>query len=93
MSETVYVQNPEVVLHEEDEDGALVFNPDNDNIRVLNQTGRFIWSRCDGKHSISQIVEAVQNGFSDAPGERLPGEVEGFLKELCEAGFVKRVTP
>ncbi len=88
MSETVFVQNPEVVLHEEDEDGALVFNPDNDNIRVLNQTGHFIWNHCDGKHSVNQIVDAIRNEFSETPAEQLPEHVQEFLKDLLQAGFL-----
>jgi len=37
-----YLCNPDVVLREEDEDGGLLFNPDTNQIRVLNHTGLFI---------------------------------------------------
>ena len=40
-----YYRNPDVVIHEEDPDGALVYNPDTDQIKVINQTGFFIWMR------------------------------------------------
>jgi hypothetical protein len=40
------VRNPDVVLREEDPDGALLFNPDTNQIRVINTTGLFIWKPC-----------------------------------------------
>ena len=56
-----YIRNNDVVLREEDPDGALLFNPDTNQIRVLNKTGLFIWKLCDGKHDLSSIVKAVQD--------------------------------
>ena len=47
-----YLCNPDVVLREEDEDGGLLFNPDTNQIRVLNHTGLFIWKLCDGSHNL-----------------------------------------
>jgi len=44
----LYSQNPDVVLREEP-DGALLFNPDTNQIRVINTTGLFIWRACDAQ--------------------------------------------
>lgn len=50
------LRNPDVVLREEDPDGALLFNPDTNQIRVINTTGLFIWKHCDGKKLIGKSI-------------------------------------
>ena len=40
-----YHCNPDVVLREEDESGALLFNPDTNQVKVVNATGLFIWKQ------------------------------------------------
>ena len=51
-SNNLLIRNPDVVLREEDPSGALLFNPDTNQIRVINGTGLFIWKHCDGKHDL-----------------------------------------
>ena len=60
-----FIRNPDVVLREEDPDGALLFNPDTNQIRILNATGLFIWKHCDGKKDMLAIVNALK----DQPGK------------------------
>ena len=83
-----YIQNPDVVLKEEDTDGALVFNPDTDQIRVLNPTGFFIWQLCDGSRDLDGIVFAVNNHFEGVPEDQAAEQVEAFVSEMVEAGFI-----
>ncbi len=84
----LYMRNPDVVVHEEDRHGALLFNPDNDGIRLLNATGRFIWDLCDGKRDFPQLVSALRRSFSDVPDEEVEGHVSGFLEEMIKSGFI-----
>ena len=50
-----FLRNPEVVLREEDDDGGLLFNPDTNQVKVVNSTGLFIWKQCDGSRNLSDI--------------------------------------
>jgi hypothetical protein len=93
MSETptiayYYICNPDVVLREEDEDGALLFNPDTNQVKVINSTGLFIWKLCDGKHALSAIVEGLKNEFEDAPEEQVNQDTREYLEELLKSGFI-----
>jgi hypothetical protein len=83
----LYARNPDIVLREEDEDGALLFNPDTSEVRVLNATGLFIWRRCGGA-AMDELLAAVSDAFEDVPEERVRSDVENFVSGLLEAGFM-----
>lgn len=83
-----YIVSPDVVLREEDPDAALVFNPDTDNIRVINHTGLFIWKLCDGAHSLESILAAMHDEFDGVPDDEVGQQVAGFLQGMVSAGFV-----
>jgi len=84
-----YMQNPIVNLREEDEDGALLFNPDSNRIQLLNNTGFFIWKLCaEGKTSL-ELSEAVRQEYSDVPEAQVNEDVKQFLNEMVEIGFIE----
>jgi hypothetical protein len=77
-----YIQNPDVVLREEDVDGALLFNPNNNQIKMLNATGIFIWKLFDGQRDIPEIVKSVQSSFEGVPAEGIETQVSDFVDQL-----------
>ena len=77
-----YLKNPEVVLREETEQGALLYNPDNNAIKILNGTGVFIWKMCDGKHDPESIAQAVQEQYTDVPAAEVVEQVKAFIEEM-----------
>jgi len=84
-----YMQNPIVNLREEDEDGALLFNPDSNRIQLLNSTGFFIWKLCSEGKTLSEISEAVRQEYSDVPEKQLDKDMKQFLDEMVEIGFIE----
>ena len=83
-----YIRNPDVVLREEDEDGGLLFNPDTNNVKVINPTGLFIWQRCDGTQSLDEIVTALVEACEDAPADEVAGDVREFAQDMKATGFL-----
>lgn len=87
-----YMTNPDVVLREEDEDGALLFNPDTNQVQVLNATGLFIWKQCDGAHDLATIVAAMEQAFEEAPAaDEVAQDVREFVKGMAAVGFIGAV--
>ncbi|HRY61254.1 MAG TPA: PqqD family peptide modification chaperone [Candidatus Fermentibacter sp.] len=82
-------RNPDVVLREEDEDGALLFNPDTSEVRVLNATGLFVWRMCDGV-SEDDLVSALSAAFDSVPPGRVREDVDRFVCDLLASGFMGR---
>jgi len=87
----IYTHNPDVVLREEDEDGGLLFNPDTNQVIVLNQTGLFIWQSCNGKLNLSEIVLGLKEEFDQVPEAGVINEAREFLSYLTDEGFLRSV--
>lgn len=82
-----YSRNPSVVLREEDEEGALLFDPDTGDVRVLNATALCIWRNCSGS-TREQIERALAGEFGPVDPVRLAQDVARFLEEMTASGFL-----
>jgi SynChlorMet cassette protein ScmD len=80
------VANPMLVLREEFDDWAILFDPDTGNAFGLNPTTVFVWKRLDGKHTLDEIVEELQ-GACDLVPDEAPGHVREFVESLIEKGY------
>lgn len=83
-----YMKNPEVVLREEDQDGALLFNPDTNQIRALNETALYIWNLCDGSRDVVAIEEAIRGAFEDIPEDQVVDQIVEFMNQMVATEFV-----
>ena len=87
--------NPLIVLREEFDDWAILFDPDTGNAFGLNPVGVFIWKLLDGKHSIPDILARMQESVEDVPPEAQE-DVEAWVQELIKrglAGYEKEFLP
>lgn len=83
-----YLCNPDVVLREEDEDGGLLFNPDTNQVKVINSTGLFIWRHFGSAQDVPAVTAAIQVEFEDVPRETVSADVQAFLDEMIQTGFI-----
>jgi len=81
------IANPIVVLREEFDDWAVLFNPDTAGALGTNPVGVAVWKRMDGKRSIGDIISEIRDCFEDAP-DAAPEEITAFIRTLEEKGFV-----
>ncbi|MFH1727256.1 MAG: SynChlorMet cassette protein ScmD [Pseudomonadota bacterium] len=87
MSKDNPVKNPDIMLREEFDDWAILFNPDTGDAYGLNPTSVFIWNLLDGKHSVGDIVTTINTELEQVPDEA-EDHVKTFIKELEEKGYV-----
>jgi hypothetical protein len=83
-----YICNPDVVLREEDEDGGLLFNPDTNQVKVINATGLFIWRQYSDAHLLDDVVSEVKQAFDEVPMEQVVQDVQEFTDEMLASGFI-----
>lgn len=81
------IANPIVVLREELDDWAILFNPDTADAVGTNPVGVAVWKRMDGKRSLKEIVSEIETSFEDAPSVALE-EITAFVGKLAEHGYV-----
>jgi hypothetical protein len=65
---------------------------DLDSIYHLNEVGAFIWEQCDGRKSVSQVVEAVRGEFEVAL-DQAEKETSEFIAALEAAGMIEPSGP
>jgi SynChlorMet cassette protein ScmD len=84
--ETVPVANPSVVLREEFDDWAILFDPDTGDAFGINPVGVFIWKRLDGLRSTQDILKELRKDYEDV-SEEAELQLEEFIQEIVEKGF------
>lgn len=80
------VANPLVVLREEFDDWAVLFDPDSGNAFGLNPVGVFIWKRLDGRHTIEDIQKELRQNCEEMPREA-EVHLKDFIQSLVEQGL------
>jgi SynChlorMet cassette protein ScmD len=81
------VANPTVVLREEFDDWAILFNPDTADAVGTNPVGIAVWKLMDGRHSLEEIIAEIKDQFADVP-DAATKDVTAFVKDLAERGFI-----
>ena len=54
-----------------------------DEIYTLNETGRSIWEKLDGKKKLKDVVSELASEF-DSPLQKIEKDVIGFVQELTK---------
>ena len=80
--------NPDVSFRQEDEDGAILFNPDTDGLKVVNPTGIVIWRFLAQPHTQAEVIAHLLEAFDGAPESQVAGDAEAFIKDLVQGGFI-----
>jgi len=78
--------SPYVILREEFDDWAILFDPDTGEAFCLNPVGVHVWKLLDGEHSVDEMVAAVRRDAREVPQEAREHLI-AFLQELIEHGL------
>ena len=80
------IANPLIVLREEFDDWAVLFDPDSGDAFGLNPIGVFIWKRLDGNHSVKDILKDLQENCDDV-SEEVENDLQDFIQDLVQRGL------
>ncbi len=78
--------NPDLVLREEFDDWAVLFDPDSGDAFGMSPTSVLVWKLLDGNHTAKDI-DAVRVRCSNAPAEASE-HIQAFISDLVEHGYV-----
>ena len=81
------IANPAVVLREEFDDWAVLFNPDTGNAVGVNPTGVAIWKLLDGRRTLAEVAAALPEHLAEVPPDALPEALE-YVAKLVDQHFV-----
>ena len=80
------VANSMVVLREEFDDWAVLFDPDSGDASGLNPVSVFVWKRLDGKHTYEDILAELCESCENVP-EDAEDHIWEFVNDLVERGL------
>ena len=64
------IANPLIILREEFDDWAVLFDPDTGCCFGLSPTGVFVWKLLDGEHSVDDLLEDIRTMPTPCPRTR-----------------------
>ena len=80
------IANPEMVLREEFDDWAILFDPETGEGYGLNPVSVFIFKRLDGQHTIEDISAELRTECEDSPDDA-EEHIKTFLQQLVDKGL------
>ena len=92
----VYLPSEHIVAREIE--GEIVIVPltsgigdADDELYTLNDTGKAIWKRLDGKRTLQDVSRELSAEFEDATGQ-IERDVIGFVDELLNRGILVEIS-
>lgn len=82
-----YQKNKDIVYREED-DGAFLFDPATGNLKYMNRSGRETFLMLGNRQDVNQVIDGLLGLFPDVDRNRIANDLEAFLFELEENGFI-----
>ncbi len=80
------VANPQLVLRQESDEWAILFHPDTGETHVLNPVSVFVFQHLDGRHGLTDIMQALEKECDDLPADA-EQDVIKFIEQLIDKGF------
>jgi SynChlorMet cassette protein ScmD len=81
------IANSQLVLREEFDDWAILFDPDSGEAFGMNPVAVYIWKKMDGTHTTAALLEDLKTNCEDVPDEA-GQHLDEFIKDLVSRGFV-----
>ena len=80
------IRNPYVVLREEFDDWAILFDPDTGRGFGLSPTGVSLWELIDGEHTLRALLQKIRHAARNVP-EEAPDQIREFVDDLVAQGL------
>lgn len=85
--EKIPLKNPNIVIREEFDDWALLFDPDTGRVFGINPTGVMVWKHMDGTSSLEKISRYIAQTF-DKDYTEIIKDISDFLDHLIQNNFI-----
>ncbi len=77
--------NPNLVLREESDGCAVLFDPETGALRLLNETATAIWKLLQQEHTAHRLLQQLRQQFEGIDDEAGQQTLD-LLRELCSSG-------
>ena len=81
-----FVANPKVVLREEFDNSAILFDPETGNTFGINPIGVIVWKHLNGLNNLADIADIVCER-ADAVHSDVMSDIEAFMQNAVDLGL------
>jgi hypothetical protein len=81
-------QNPDVILRIDEPGGPMLFNPDNCEMRILNDTGLWIWQHCAQAITMDTLTGQFLALYDQEDPEQLKKDLSFFVQDMTSQGYI-----
>jgi len=78
--------NPSIILREEFDNWAILFDPDSNVAFGINPIGIYVWKCLNGQSTIRDIIEKLRKELIDVPGD-IGIDLKEFIDDLVNRGL------
>jgi hypothetical protein len=82
MSESKRYQANPVVSCGDEEDGAVLFNPDADDTAIVNLTGRALWGFLEMPRTVDEMAAYLVQTYRGVQAEQAAEDADQFVQSL-----------
>jgi hypothetical protein len=79
---TRYMANPAVSCGDE-QDGAVLFDPDTNDTAIINLTGRALWAFLETPRTIDEMAAHLVETYKDVSAEQAAKDASQFVESLA----------
>ncbi len=84
---------PAAHIVESEVDGRIsLFDPQSQEVSMLNDTASDVWRLCDGTSTLDQVIELVAKAYGVEP-DAVGDEVKATVKTFHDKGLLARKDP
>ncbi len=86
-----FIQSTQIIFRKE-ENGAYLYDTVSGDLKFINPVATSIYELCDGRHQVEEMIARVAGMYQGATMDQVAKDVVGFLDDLQQRDFVRRVT-
>lgn len=60
------------------------------DVHVINETARFIWELCDGRHTPQEMESEIKGAYDVEPDRALAGSIGEILEKFRQLGLLAK---
>ena len=76
------------IVYREEEDGAFLFDPETGNLKYMNRSAKNIYLMLNGQNDTDRVIHNLRELYPDAGAKQIREDVEIFMQQLEENGFI-----
>ena len=70
------------------DDGTVIINPEQGDVKVLNEVGARVWELVDGQRSISQIAQEITQDY-EVSFDDANKDLQDYLNIMIDQGLLQ----